>query len=423
MALFLPQRRASARNLATAIFALLFCASSAVAQGLEPSTERPQTSDQVQVYLEAIEQALAENGPYNVELVDLYYGYGQALRDEGDLEAASDAFHRTVLVTRVNSGPNSLEQSSYLRSVAEIEYAQGNHEEALSVVEHIYRLNAIHYGEGNPEMLPAVKELYDWYREQKFLRSPPLGASDFENRAFFAQRIAILTQNAEGLGSPQTAAAFRKLGQVHFHAILHLLRTAEVPQPELVVNADESPHLLTQRFMGAHFQIGEEAFQRTVDSRRANPDSSSLEIAEAMAQLGDWYIALQHFRAAEKQYERAYKFLAQSEGDTSLADEYLGRPAPLRFLHTSGSLVRDAPAGAADAGLEVSMTVTRSGRLMDILYLKTPPGESEEELNGFRQRLEHTRIRPAVIEGEVEKIEEFVWKPVVPGTSVVARDG
>lgn len=403
--------------------ALQFVVPSLSAQSTTSNLTSP-NDDSVGVYLEAIQQAQSLEGPYAEELVDLYFGYANALLEEGDLEAARDAFHRTVMVSRVNAGPNNLEQSGYLYSIADIESRLGNLEESVSVLEHIYRIHALRYGEDAPEMLPMVEQLHAWYSERQPLRGPLSGASDLQNRSYLSGRLAYLTESSYGLADRRTASRYRDAGQVHFRAIMHILQSAEFPNPELVMNADPNArHLLDRRAMSGHFKSGEAAFERAIESWRRNPDAEVIELAEAMAQLGDWYLALRQIRAAEKQYERAYEFLANEAVAASIADEYLGQPAPLRFLNPPERFLRDLDAPESSEGLEVKMGVTRSGRLLNIEFLNAPPGSFEEELEGLRQRLESTRFRPAVVEGKVRNVDHFVWKPVLQRPNIAARDG
>jgi tetratricopeptide (TPR) repeat protein len=100
-------------------------------------------ADPVRDYLEAIAQVELSGGAWANELVDLYFGMGQSLIDQGEIETARDAFHRAAMVLRVNAGPNSLDQTNYLYSIAEIEFQLGNAEAAVEALEHIYRIHAL----------------------------------------------------------------------------------------------------------------------------------------------------------------------------------------------------------------------------------------------------------------------------------------
>lgn len=374
-------------------------------------------------YIRAIDDAQALGGPYSTDLVDLYFGYAHALLEEGDLEGALDAFNRTVMITRVNLGPNSPEQSNYLYSIADIESQLGNLGEAVSVIQNIYMLHARDGGENNPQILDDVVRLRDWYVQTRPVRGPLTRTSDNLNRGFLADRVAELTESAEGLGSADAALQYREAAQVHFRSILHIARTAEPPQPELVISVDgKGSNLYFERAMSDHFKSGEMAMERAVASWQANPDAGALEVAESIAQLGDWYLALKHFRSAEKQYEKAYRLLASSKEAPHLADEYLGAPTPLRFLDNGDDFVRDLNPPLVHDSLAISMTVTRNGRLLGVQVMNPPEGETEEDIRNFTQRLENTRFRPAVINGKVEKLDHFLWKPPLISPKIAARN-
>lgn len=372
--------------------------------------EAPAT-DPVQTYLEAIEQAEALGGTYAGELVDLYYGMGQSLSELGELEEARNAFHQAVLVSRVNSGPNGLEQTNYLYGIADIEFRIGNPKGAVGALEQIYRIHTRHHGEDSPDMLPVLKQLSGWYTERLARSGERARPSDFENLSFLAERIAYLTEARYGLGSPRSAKSSRALAQAHYRAIYQVVVTGHFPEPSLVMNTGPGgqsvgpePSILN------HYQAGEAALQRAVQSWQENPDASELQVAEAVAQVGDWNLAFEHHRAAQRNYEQAYQVLAASADFAPLAERYLGQPTPIRIMQTSGSMVRNLEPPSAEGSLDISMTVKSTGRLRDIRIINAPAGLPEEQLLEVRQILEGALFRPAVIGGEVRTLEGFVWR-------------
>jgi tetratricopeptide (TPR) repeat protein len=381
-------------------------------------------NSQIDSYLDAIEQAETDNGPYTIELVDLYYGFGQALLETGDLEAALDAFQQTAMIARVNHGPNSLDQTNYLYSVAKVESLLGNLEPSVRVLEYIYQIHARAYGEYDPAMLPVLEQLSEWYTQEKPLGSLPFRSTDYQNESFFAARIAPLTAAQYGLGSTEAAQAFRNQGQVHFRSIFYMFRSGEPPIPELVINAGASTNpWVVERSISNHFRAGEEAYENAVQAWMYNPEATSLEVAEAIAQLGDWYLVLEQFRTAGKEYQRAFQMLSANGENLALADEYFGTPTPLRFLSTDESFVRSFDEPVASDGLEVVMTVTRNGRLTDVEFRNVPAHESQEEIETVRRRLERTRFRPAMQMGKVIEMVNYVWRPPPVAPRIAARDG
>lgn len=388
-------------------FALLLAAPILQAQDLPVS---PGT-DPVRDYLEAIEHAESLGGAYSSELVDLYHGMGQSLIELGELEGARDAFHRAAMVLRVNSGPNSLEQTNYLYNIADIEFRVGDPESAVKALEQIYRIHAQHHGADNPDMLPVLEQLSSWYTDRLAMSGEPVQPSDYENLSYLAERISYLTEAQYGLGDPQSAMSSRALAQAHFRAIHQVALTRQSPDPELVMNADELGNRLNpDRTVVNHFLAGEAALKRAVESWQQNPDATDLQVAEAVAQVGDWNLAFEYYRSAEINYEQAYRILAASADFAPLADRYMGQPAPIRFMNTEESFVRDPNPPAVAGSLKISMTVMENGRLQEVEIIDAPEILSEEQSQEILRVLRGALFRPAVVNGEVHALEGFVWK-------------
>lgn len=384
----------------------------------------PPATDPVDEYLAAIERAESAGGAYAAELVDLYYGMGQTLLGQGELEWARDAFHQSVMVERVNSGPYSVQQTRYLYSIADIESRLGNPAGAIAVLDHIYMIFARNQGEDNPELLGDVEAIYDWYLDRLSVEGAPVGPSDFENLSYLMERIADLTETRHGLGHAATASRYRELGQIHYYAIHHFIQTGQPPIPELVMQSEGSGNqALRERSTINHLVRGEEAFERAVQAWQENPDGTELELAEAMAQLGDWYLAFRYFGKARRQYEQAYRLLANQREYQNLADRYLGTPAPLRFLNSTGPFVRNLEPPGADAPLEVSLAVSLTGRLYDIEIVKAPDALSEDQLRSLKQQLKSTRFRPAVVNGKSQSVQGFVFRAQVDEPEAAESSG
>lgn len=390
--------------------------------------------DPITSYLEAIDNAETIGGAYANELSDLYLGLGHALIEDLQYDAARDAFHQGVLISRVNNGPNSLEQANYLWSIAEIETRIGDARAASEVLEHIYLINAKNHGEDSPKMLPVLERMYDWYLEQRPLFSPMAMYDDFARTEYLAGRMAYLTEQEKGLGHPETAKIYRTLGQVHFMTVRYVLSRGISIEPGVVMSTGTpQPPQIQEVSIRDHFRAGTEAFERYAQAVGATEDVTALEYAEALAQYGDWYLVFQKYQSAREIYMQAYQVLVQTDGSNDLAEAYMGKPTPVRFMNNheiftgrdddeeldemlgEAALVglegpdEDA-AAASGLSLDVSMTVTRSGDLRNIEILNAPESMSKEQIRRIERQLEVTRFRPGLLNGEVVKMEDFVWR-------------
>jgi hypothetical protein len=55
------------------------------------------------------------------------------------------------------------------------------------------------------------------------------------------------------------------------------------------------------------------------------------------------------------------------------------------------------------------MSVTRSGQLRNIEIRKVPEDMTEDQIKLLEQQLKTSRFRPAVINGEVEQVDGYLW--------------
>ena len=366
--------------------------------------------DPVNDYYEAIERIETEGGAYASELSDLYQGLGQSLLESQEYEAARDAFHRGVLNLRVNSGPFSLEQTNYLFSIADIESRTGDWKAAAKVLNTVYLINARNYGEDHANMLPVLEQMYEWYMRERPLYSPLAKYDDFQKAQYLAGRMAELSEREKGLSHPDTARSYRALGQIHFLTVRYVLSKGISIEPGLVMATGKlySPNAEQVSVM-EHFRDGRDAFTNFVRSVEENEESTPVEFAEALAQMGDWYLVFEKYQTARDFYQQAYQVLAESEGSNQLADAYLGKPTPLRFLNNHEDFTTDEREHDATMSLEVSMTVTRGGDLRYIEILNAPENLSEDQLWEIKEQLKTTRFRPGLINGVAVSVTDFIW--------------
>jgi hypothetical protein len=60
--------------------------------------------------------------------------------------------------------------------------------------------------------------------------------------------------------------------------------------------------------------------------------------------------------------------------------------------------------------LDISMTVTNLGSVRYVEVLNAPQGLSKNDLGNIKRRVRGILFRPAVKEGEVVTIKDFIWQ-------------
>lgn len=356
-------------------------------------------------YLDAIERVEGDHGPYATELSDLFMGLGQSLMTLGDYEQAKDAFHRGVLVVRVNSGPNSPEQTNHLFLMANIETVLGEQESADEILNNIRHINTSYYGDENAEVLPVLERIYEWYQVTRPPGSPDAEEEDYERNVDLTEQMVEISEAAFGANHPGTALAYRRMGEAQFQYLRH-----QVEEGDIISNGFLRTQGVHKVSGGRLYDAAHRAFKQYLESLEAIESATPLERAEALARYGDWCLAFGQTRKAQSLFEQAYQTVAESEEDEGLADSYLGQPRPLHFLNDQPVLLEDMPEELLNTHVQVSMTVTNFGDLRYIEVLNRPENITDSDLWDISRQLLRTPFRPAIKGGEAVTTEGFVWQ-------------
>ena len=387
--------------------AALFNADPAISQGDGGSYVSPQRMEDE--YFNAIDRVEGKYGPYATELSDLYLGLGQALLNTEDYEQALDAFHRGVLVVRVNSGPNSPEQINYLYLIANVLTLLGESGEAEDILRNIHFINWNHYGKDHPELLPALERMYEWFLMARPPGSPIADEDDYEAMAQLAGEMAYVSETTRGPSHADTAAAYRRLGEAEFQLARHIIEEGE--EAYIVFGVDpRQVNTDAQSIARKRYDAGRRAFGNYLEALSANAENTTLDLARARVELGDWFLVFGKSRTARRYYEEAYQALAQSQEYAQLAERLLGQPKPVYFFDPTATLSEEARAALLEIRLGVSMTVTRSGEPRRVEFLDPPPSLSDGDLELMERQVREMTFRPAVREGKVVSTEDFIWR-------------
>jgi tetratricopeptide (TPR) repeat protein len=364
-------------------------------------------------YLDAIDNIEAEYGPYAMELLDLYQGLGQTLLKNGEFEQARDAFQRSVLMVRVNSGPNSPEQTNNLYKLADIATLLGELKAADKILHNIYFINSNYYGEESPELLPVLERMYQWYMVTRPPGSLALDYDDYDRIIEMTEEMARISEAAKGRNHPDTALAFRCQAEAQFQMARHLTGTGMSLPPasySILTTGNPTPLSLESDPVYDHYRDGLRAFNNYLESILADESTTPLEHAEALADLGDWYLLFDKPRRSRALYEEGYQILTQSEQYAGLADSYMSHPKPVHFIiNPLPDFLENAMTDLKEMSLDISITVTNFGDVHSIKVLKAPESLSKNDLKEIKMQMREIPFRPAMKEGEVVTTKDYIW--------------
>jgi tetratricopeptide (TPR) repeat protein len=366
-------------------------------------------------YLDAIDRLEEDYGPYAFELSDLYLGLGEVLMNEGEYEDARDAYHRGVLVQRVNSGPNSPEQTNLLYLIANIETLLDQRKEADMIIENIRFINEQHHGENSSEMFPVLERIYEWYATARPLDHEESDYRDYQDLIDITESMVDIHELGSGLNHAEAARAYRRMAEAHFEVIRFAMFEEQWVDTELIVNNGTPYHVMpgTEDYsMREHYIDGRNAFRSYLELVKTDPEKTPMDYAEALADMADWCLHFEKFRTARELYEQAYQALADSSEYSGLVDEYLGNPRPMEFTGFHSGPLDGQPLEDGTIRIDVSMTVTRVGDVRYVEILNPPENLTKDDIGEIRRTVQETPFRPGVKDGKAVTTKDFIWQHI-----------
>jgi tetratricopeptide (TPR) repeat protein len=321
-----------------------------------------------------------QGGSFDLRLVDALHGLGDALAGQGDHAAAVPVFERAQHVSKTNLGLYNVRQVAVLDSLARSLAELGEWDRATLQQEYGLQLERRAHA-GSIDLVPGLNRTAEWYRRSGHV---------FGARAAYAEAVALLAATLPA-NDLRIAEALRRLA--------HAYRLERFPEHEVRVLADSS------RASGGltdsepvrvnRFGPGEAALKEAIRiCQRQSPPRDDL-VAEALAELGDWYLLFDRHERAGIAYAEAHALLRRADRDAKLR-ELFGQPNRIHLRVPPLPRLASPHARARVGFLELSFDVSEGGDVSNVTVVGADhAGELESPA---RRALQAARYRPRLDE-------------------------
>ena len=343
------------------------------AQGLVEIGEYPEAINIIELEIDRIER---RSNRYNIELARPLAILGDALAGIGDREGALGAYDRAVHITRVNRGLHHPSQVDIVYREADVLAANGNLAKANRRHEYAYGILLRSYGGGSPLLLPGVFALADWYL---------VNYNIFSARGLYAHALSLADETLAA-NDPDRLRALRGVAATY--------RSERFP-PYQRERKSGSGQPVGYRYgtMPAinNFAKGESALIEVVKVVMASEEATDEAVAQAVLDLGDWYLLFGKYDRATTLYRRVWELMQPMPSQLA---EIFDSPTPL-YLPLPGDPDSDgAPVGRPELGVvELSFRVDESGGVSGIATLQSDPQDLMDVK--VRRAVRRARYRPA----------------------------
>ncbi len=141
----------------------------------------------IQNFTSAIETLEIVEDRLNEQLVNPLKGLGAAQLGQGRPDLASRSFNRATHITHVNEGPHNIQQVEILESLAEAYVRLGDIESARDTRDRIHILNVRHFENDVLGLLPSLMRRADWQHRAGYYN---------DERATYRRAIRIIEESA-----------------------------------------------------------------------------------------------------------------------------------------------------------------------------------------------------------------------------------
>ena len=332
-------------------------------------------------------------------------GLGNSYVIQQEYDDANLAFQRGMQIERINFGLDSLSQSAYLMSIAETEKLMDDLDQAQTVLDQLYSLNAKSYGQSDVRMLPVIESLMDWHSKVYPLRKPKGGFHTLIALEDLANDMYKILDAEVSLKDPATPDRYKRIGKVQFLIANHIKHYGEPRDSSFSVAVEGSSGARTEpRTSYKHFKRGKAALQRVIESLMQQQPSIIVEQADAIANLGDWYLVFGQITSATKTYQLAEEIVDTTDNPDQLRTLLFQEAAVIDFSDGVEQSVRQeatAGAGAAEP-LQISMQISKSGFASDFQIVDEKATLTRDQLKVLQQHFRKKRFRPFFSDGDTQ---------------------
>lgn len=378
-------------------------------------------------YAKKIDLLQSQYGAYHDELSEALEGLGGAQQRLGKHQDAIETFTQSAHIRRINDGLYTPSILPLLDSMIESYAVLGDWESVDDQHHFMMEVNGANYGWNDERMLPVLDKLTQWHMYAFFEAISPEPAHHLQMaRSLFSAASRLIEIN---FGSHDLRLAKQLRGRRVADYYLASIMQAEhdellrLERLQNIGRDDNYRFSKSTRSLSHGYLSGLRSSQHVVEIYKENPAIGPEKTAEAIAELGDWYLRFNKRQSAVKSYLEAYNLLSQRDDTLAYRDAMFGKPKVLDFANDYASYLQAPDPNMVNGYVLLSVNLTKSGAVSKVSYIDEAPSEPSMRRRALRE-LRSRRFRPRIAEGQAVATEamryRYVYQYVAPPTAASA---
>lgn len=373
----------------------------------------------IDAYTAAIAELEVGGGAYNAALAEELNALGLLLQQQEEHDEAVRLFDRSVHISRINSGLHSIGQVQAIENKLSSLLAAQRWAEADATFDYLFYVQKRVYGDNDPRLLPTLDSIAQWnLRAFSMGHGEPLALRLSNAMQYYSAAARVLQINF-GTKDERLVSYMRGIANSSY-------LMARNPDLQAALNDPQTRNtqtLLRDRlaqpraigFQG--FTSGAKALIQILQHEIERRDDA-LAIAEAFANLADWYLLFGRGDEAEEQYMNAWRLLANQDNGDALLEAAFGRIVRMPTFATDAQIDAqwldsgdEAPAQTLRFDYaDVMFDVSSGGSVRNVRMITQETEENEIQLRKLRRMVRDSTFRPIIKGGVPQRSEDNVLR-------------
>ena len=375
-----------------------------LAGGLAQTAAAQSAAATIDTLLAAIERQESRSDGYAPQLGELYFSLGRAFADQQAHAEALDAYQTAMQIERINQGLNAISQTPYLFAVADSHQQLGERERATDALYALYNLAISHYGEESEELIPTLDRLLDWQLRAYHLSEPKPGFKHLVDAdKIAAHQLSLLIAKTEDSDIAADMPSYQRAIEVNYTVAEHILQYGLPTDNGFSISAGIAVERTPATHTQSSYRNGKMALEQIILRIERSAATDRAKLAEAVAMLGDWYLAFGQQDSAEEAYKLAYQVTQPTSDSPEAPDTEIADQPPSQQPTVLGEQLFATPRAILFTrqsttwpNQSVSASVDKKGRLTAIEWPQRDTPFTEQELNRVRKLANQVRYRPRI---------------------------
>ena len=364
----------------------------------------------IQQFSEAITDSEILAGAWDNSLVEQLNSLGALQQQQGDHLGAIETHERAIHVQRINSGLHTIEQTPLVEQMIDSFIAMGDWTQVDVYQNYLFYIQQKFYGNNDPRLIPALGDLANWHTRAFTMRQGESLAMRLSSAQMLFKAAARMVEVHFGPDDDRYVEYLRGVARSAYLVALNqdLLR-------DLARAQFRAPQETLRDMLYWHFPIVPTGFRAGEDALLAireyymDREGEAEQLAEATAQVADWYLLFNRRAPAREMYLEAWETVAEEENADELRLRLFGqvREIPVFAADDNGWMIENLGFMEDVEVEEVSYNhidlrfdVTQWGEVRNIETVGEPSPQTESQQGWVRRNVRDSMFRPMLVDGE-----------------------